>query len=70
MTETKYLNTRKAAEWLGLSPRTLDRYRVTGDGPPFFRFGNRVRYALADLEVWASRRRRMSTSDPGRSAAG
>ena len=46
-----YLSTREAAAWLGLSPRTLDRYRV--------------RYLLADLEEWASVRRRVSTSDDG-----
>ncbi|MDE0331666.1 MAG: helix-turn-helix domain-containing protein [Nitrospinae bacterium] len=60
-----YLSTRQAAEWLGLSPRTLDRYRVTGQGPVFHRFGSRVRYLLADLEAWASARRRASTSDDG-----
>ena len=62
---TKYLSTREAAEWLGLSPRTLDRYRVSGDGPAFHRFGGRVRYLVADLEAWASARRRLSTSDDG-----
>ena len=36
---TKYLNTRVAAEYLGVSTRTMNRYRVTGDGPPFYRFG-------------------------------
>ena len=60
-----YLSTRQAAEWLGLSPRTLDRYRVTGEGPVFHRFGSRVRYLLADLETWANSRRRASTSDDG-----
>ena len=60
-----YLSTRQAAEWLGLSPRTLDRYRVTGEGPVFHRFGSRVRYLLADLEAWAKSRRRASTSDDG-----
>lgn len=60
-----YLSTRQAAEWLGLSPRTLDRYRVTGEGPVFHRFGSRVRYLLADLEKWANSRRRASTSDDG-----
>ena len=62
---TKYLSTREAASWLGLSPRTLDRYRVSGDGPAFHRFGGRVRYLVADLEDWASARRRVSTSDDG-----
>ena len=60
-----YLNTREAAAWLNLSPRTLDRYRVSGDGPVFHRFGGRVRYLIADLETWASARRRVSTSDDG-----
>ena len=60
-----YMNTREAAAWLGLSPRTLDRYRVSGEGPAFHRFGSRVRYLPADLEEWASARRRVSTSDDG-----
>ncbi len=62
---SKYLGTREAAAWLGLSPRTLDRYRVSGDGPAFHRFGSRVRYLAADLEAWASARR-LPTSDDGR----
>lgn len=60
-----YLNTREAASWLRLSPRTLEHYRVSGGGPVFHRFGSRVRYLLADLEDWASARRRKSTSDDG-----
>ena len=60
-----YLSTREAADWLGLSPRTLDRYRVSGEGPVFHRFGGRVRYLLIDLEDWAQARRRTSTSDDG-----
>ena len=53
-----YLNTREAALRLDLSPRTLDRYRVTGDGPVFFRFGRLVRYRGEDLAAWAAGRRR------------
>ena len=60
----KFLSTREAAAWLGLSARTLDRYRVSCDGPAFHRFGSRVRYLAADLEAWASARR-LSTSDDG-----
>lgn len=63
---TEYLGTREAAAFLGLSPRTLDRYRVTGQGPVFHKFGTRVRYARADLETWAAARRMTSTSDDGR----
>lgn len=67
--EATYLSTREAAAFLGLSPRTLDRYRVTGEGPMFFKFGSRVRYLKADLEAWAQARRRRSTSDDGLSRA-
>ena len=45
--ERKYLSTREAAHYLGLSARTLNRYRVSGDGPVFHRFGGRVRYPRA-----------------------
>ena len=58
-----YLDTRRAADLLGLSPRTLDRYRVTGEGPEFFRFGNRIRYLKSDVLDWARVRRLRSTSD-------
>ena len=60
-----YLNTREAAEHLGLSTRTLDRYRVSGDGPVFLKFGGRVRYLVEDLDAWVRTRRRRSTSDDG-----
>jgi len=62
---TDYLNARDAAAHLGLSTRTLDRYRVSGEGPVFLRFGGRVRYLAADLDEWARTRRRRSTSDDG-----
>ena len=47
-----YMGTRELAAYLKLSPRTLDRYRVSGDGPPFHKFGNRVRYLRTDVEAW------------------
>ena len=57
-----YMNTREVAAFLGLSPRTLDRYRVSGTGPKFHKFGNRVRYFRADVQAWAAERRYGSTS--------
>lgn len=65
-----YLSTREAAAHLGLSTRTLDRLRVSGDGPVFLRFGSRVRYLREDLDTWAMKRRRASTSDDGTALAG
>ena len=67
---TPYLNTRQAADHLGLSTRTLDRFRVSGDGPVFLKFGGRVRYLREDLDAWARTRRRRSTSDDGTALAG
>ena len=61
----QYMGTRELASLLGLSPRTLDRYRVSGGGPKYHKFGNRVRYARDDIEAWAAERRFSSTSDAG-----
>ena len=54
----------EAAAFLHLSPRTLEKMRVIGGGPPFRKFGRRVFYTLPDLEEWAGRRQCDSTSDP------
>ena len=58
-----FFDTRRAAAYLGLSPRTLDGYRVTGAGPAFHRFGNRVRYRKSDLDEWALKRRATTTAE-------
>ncbi len=63
--ERMYLNTVEAGRYLGLSHRTLRRYRVTGEGPLYYRFGGRVRYRRDDLDDWAAKRQEASTSDPG-----
>lgn len=62
--ETPYLTNAEAAAFLKLSPRTLEKKRVLGDGPPFRKFGRRVLYAIGDLERWAAERTCESTSDP------
>jgi hypothetical protein len=61
-----YLTGRQAAGLLGLSPRTLESWRLTGEGPPFMKFGRKVVYAVDDLRAWTEERRRRSTSDSGR----
>ena len=59
-----YLSTGEAADFLTLSARTLDRYRVKGTGPVFHRFGGRIRYLRADLLEWAMARRVEETPGP------
>lgn len=64
--ESGFFDTKRAAAYLGLSPRTLDGYRVSGDGPAFHRFGNRVRYRGLDLNAWAAKRRATTTAEADR----
>ena len=64
--EGGFFDTRRAAAYLGLSPRTLEGYRVSGAGPAFHRFGNRVRYLRSDLDAWAGMRRATTTAEADR----
>ena len=41
-----------AAEVLGVSPKTLPRWRWAGTGPAFLRVGRAIRYRRSDLEAW------------------
>ena len=45
-------NTVEAAKYLGVSSRTLERWRQNGTGPYFIRPGYRVVYRLIDLKQW------------------
>ena len=58
-----FLSTREAAFYLGLSFRTLEKMRLTGNGPRFRKHGRFVRYHIADLDAWSEGRRHSSTSD-------
>lgn len=50
-----------ADRW-NLSVKSLQSWRVKGDGPRFRKFGNRVRYALADVREFEDASARESTS--------
>ena len=65
------------AEHLDCSERTLERRRLAGDGPPFVKIGQKIRYPLPAFEKWLEANTRCSTSEatappprPGRKAAG
>jgi len=60
----RYLTTDEAASFLRLSPRTLEKRRVTGGGPRFRKLCGRVVYAIHDLEAWVDARIFRDTSDP------
>ena len=61
----RYLRTPEAARFLGLSGRTLEKHRTYGTGPRYSKLGGRVVYRLEDLQAWADRGVKASTSDPG-----
>ena len=60
------LKEREVAKLLQFSPRTLQKYRVTGGGPNFLKLGGgkrgSVRYRLSQVKEWAERHERNSTS--------
>jgi predicted DNA-binding transcriptional regulator AlpA len=66
MPSPNLINENIAADLLGLSPRTLQNWRVRGGGPLFIRISNRsIRYRPSDIQDWIQERVRRSTSDPG-----
>lgn len=62
-TPHRFLRTNEAAHWLGLSGRTLEKHRTYGTGPAYKKIGGRVVYALTDLQAWADRGSRTSTTE-------
>ena len=64
-----YIGTEQAADYLSLSRRTLEKLRLNGNGPRFYkaRGGRLVRYRVEDLDRWMTSR--TSTSDPGPEAS-
>ena len=60
----RFLRTKEAADFVGLSPRTLEKHRTYGTGPAYRKLGGRVVYAVDDLQAWADRGAVTSTSDP------
>ncbi len=56
--QMRILRTPEAATYVGLSSSTLEKMRLTGDGPRFIRLGGRaVGYAIEDLDAWLDARR-------------
>lgn len=57
------LKVNDAAHYCGLSASTLNKYRVTGEGPVFRKLGRAVLYDTLDLDLWLESCKRRSTSD-------
>lgn len=56
--EKRYVREQAVATFLDVSVKTLQRWRLAGDGPRFRKLGGRktskspVRYDLRDVETW------------------
>jgi hypothetical protein len=52
-----------ARRW-AISPRTLERWRWTGEGPRYIKLVGRIVYRLEDVEAFEKERLHNSTSQP------
>ena len=51
----EYVSEAAFCDLYGIAQRTAQRWRISGEGPPFCRFGTRrVLYRRADCESWAA----------------
>ncbi len=63
-TAKRYLRPKAAGDRTNLSPSTLAKMRMRGDGPPYSKAGPRlVIYDIEDLDQWLESRKRLSTSE-------
>ena len=52
----KFLNERELSEAIGISVKTLQRWRLFKKGPVYRKLGGAVRYASDDVQAWISSR--------------
>ena len=57
----RHLNQDDVAQRWSISPRTLERWRWTGQRPRFLKIGGRVVYRLCDIEAYEAEQLRTST---------
>ena len=56
--ERRYISERHVAAMLGCAPRTLQRWRTEGKGPPSTKIGRKVYYELNELQKWMDREKK------------
>lgn len=61
--QVRHLNQKELSNRLGISCRTLERWRWTGVGPRFIKIEGRVKYRLVDIEAYERERICQSTAD-------
>jgi len=58
----EFLDEHQVAGLLCQSVRTIQKWRVTGQGPGFYKLGRSVRYRRAEVIAWAEARRKAHTA--------
>jgi predicted DNA-binding transcriptional regulator AlpA len=61
--KSRLLIVKEAADYCRLSASTLNRLRVSGDGPRYTKLAGKVLYDVRDLDQWIEDSKRSSTSD-------
>jgi len=59
------LNETQAADFLNVSIRSLQAWRVKGNGPKYSKIGRSVRYRQCDLDAFVEGNLTVSTSEAG-----
>jgi hypothetical protein len=59
--DIKHLNQHDLARRWALSPRTLERWRWTGEGPRYLKLNGRICYRIDDVEAFEAARLHDST---------
>jgi hypothetical protein len=66
----RHWNQVELADRWHVSPRTLERWRCFGGGPPFLKINGRILYRLEDIEAFEAAQLRMPASRDKGSPAG
>ena len=61
--DSAYLTTSEAANYLRMSKQFLEIARHRGDGPPYIKLGRAVRYYRPSLDQWMLERQRNHTAE-------
>ena len=52
----EFLTPKELATFINTPERTIERWRLSGEGPAFHRLGRMVRYRRSDAEAWLAAR--------------
>ena len=58
------LDIRELSEYLGVPVSTIYDWRTRGLGPPAYRFGKHLKFAVSDVRVWVEQQRDGAQASP------